>query len=203
MKLSAVFESWHIGDGNYPPFHKGMMVNLAFQMEPTDLHLSNSKSSLFHLINFAEYDFRGKLLKYYPKDQTEHLYVIETDEFSFYIERTEPEKVYEGNIIEGKGTLLLDYYIWTEFLDSRPNPPNLFYKFKVVKILRIQMPEKFINRNDKGWAAPSRVPFSEIPADHIVEIDDMINGDFETEFYIIELESEDIGNNDLPKTFLV
>ncbi|HWS53171.1 MAG TPA: hypothetical protein VN228_03560 [Pyrinomonadaceae bacterium] len=34
MNLTAIFESWHVGDGNYPPLRKGQLVNLSFELEP-------------------------------------------------------------------------------------------------------------------------------------------------------------------------
>lgn len=33
LELTAIFESLYIGDGTYPPLHKGMPVNLSFRIE--------------------------------------------------------------------------------------------------------------------------------------------------------------------------
>jgi len=34
MEIAAIFESWHIGDGNYPPLHRGQRVRLSFELIP-------------------------------------------------------------------------------------------------------------------------------------------------------------------------
>ena len=33
MDIVAVFQTWHIGDGNYPPLEKEQLVNLSFELE--------------------------------------------------------------------------------------------------------------------------------------------------------------------------
>lgn len=34
MQVTAIFESWHIGDGNDPPLTRGALVRLSFELEP-------------------------------------------------------------------------------------------------------------------------------------------------------------------------
>ena len=34
MKLCAIFESWNISGGNYPPLRTGQFVNLSFELVP-------------------------------------------------------------------------------------------------------------------------------------------------------------------------
>lgn len=37
MKISAIFESWLMGDGSYPPLKVGQPVNLSFEMRVDDI----------------------------------------------------------------------------------------------------------------------------------------------------------------------
>jgi hypothetical protein len=33
LQLTAIFEAWHFGDGNYQPRDKNRLVNLSFEVE--------------------------------------------------------------------------------------------------------------------------------------------------------------------------
>jgi hypothetical protein len=64
MDLSAVFETWHLGDGNYPPLHKGMFVNLSFELEPDEItSCADGSPSLFRHLGEANYQFTGSVLQ--------------------------------------------------------------------------------------------------------------------------------------------
>ena len=56
--LTAVFESWHIGNGNYPPLRRGEQVNLSFEIEPLaiDPLAADEPESFVHLES-GEHDF--------------------------------------------------------------------------------------------------------------------------------------------------
>jgi hypothetical protein len=67
VQLTAVFETWHIGDGNYPPLRKGQLVNLSFELEPHSLSKSTFlKDSKFEQIKDADYSFAGMVLRSTP-----------------------------------------------------------------------------------------------------------------------------------------
>lgn len=67
MELTAIFESWFIGDGTYPPLHKGQLVNLSFEITPK--HITETVSDTperFNHLGSGEYSFCGEILKTYP-----------------------------------------------------------------------------------------------------------------------------------------
>jgi hypothetical protein len=66
MELFAVFETWHLGDGNYPPLKKGQLVNLSFEVDPEELTLSNGDAfAEFQHLRQARYQFAGTVLRVY------------------------------------------------------------------------------------------------------------------------------------------
>ena len=67
MKLTAIFEEWHLGDGNYPPLNKGQLVNLSFEIQPTKIEITDGglHTEEFSHIEEAPYQFCGRVLKVY------------------------------------------------------------------------------------------------------------------------------------------
>jgi hypothetical protein len=85
MRLTAIFENWHIGDGNYPPLHRGQLVNLSFEFEPTTLaKVSSETTKEFIQLGNAEYRFCGSVLNIYlnsPKNTPSIAEGLDGDEF--------------------------------------------------------------------------------------------------------------------------
>jgi hypothetical protein len=132
FRRSAVFETWHLGDGNYLPLHKGMFVNL----------------SLFRHLGEANYQFTGSVLREYKdQDDPEWLIVVECSGFRFYITGSSSQRCRAGQVVHGRGTLLLDHYLWVEFLHQYPDPPDLFYKLRVERIWMNQIPDRYISQS--------------------------------------------------------
>ncbi len=194
LELTAVFEEWFIGDGNYPPLYKGMAVNLSFQVQPDFVSPAKSSEKLsFTHLGDAEYDFCGEVLRIY-----DNLAIIDTGAFRFYIETPEVSKFTPGLRLSGSGTLLLDYYIWVEFLDRYLNPPDIFFTLEVTRIRKVQIPEDFITRYEKGKSGPTRLP----PEDFgiISEIETMAGQKSDEVFYLVDFIETD--RRDVPRTFL-
>ena len=64
MSLTAIFESWHIGDGNYPPLNEGQLVDLSFELEPRKSEeVSLGVPESFEHLGKGEYRFCGTALK--------------------------------------------------------------------------------------------------------------------------------------------
>jgi len=158
MELTAIFENWHIGDGNYPPLCKGELVNLSFELEPRTLDkaaLNNAKETI-HLGN-AEYRFCGNVLKVYDSGLDGELIVIGVDGFRFYVLSQEVGRYIPEDLVIGEGTLLLDHYIWVENLEEYKDAPDLFYNLRVKQIRKVQTPERFIARCKDGKSYPTRL----------------------------------------------
>ncbi len=214
MEITAVFESWHIGDGNYPPFSTGMVVKLAFMIEAERISSAENRTPTFKHLGDAEYDFCGEVLKIYhpegekksysslrsiftPKRRQPSLAIIDTGGFRFYIESVKLTKINTGQWLCGQGTLLLDYYVWTEFLPRRTNPPDIFYALEVTRIRKVMIPARFIQSDGGAKAYPTRVSPADI--EEITELETMDGQPFDTEFYLVDFKES--VQKDIPLTF--
>ncbi|MBI3189309.1 MAG: hypothetical protein HYZ33_01545 [Ignavibacteriales bacterium] len=204
MQFTAIFESWHIGDGNYPPLYRGKLVNLSFELELKILTpTSNSNSEKFEQVIDAEYSFVGNILRLYDQDD-DPFFVIQANEMIFYTtgDLSGYDYLLPGTKVSGYGTLLLDHYRWVEFLSEYTEPPNLFYTLRVDKIQKVQMPEKYIYRDNKSKSVPTRLHPSEYPKNNVAVVETMEGQRFDEEFYIIDFSSISESNRVIPKTFL-
>jgi len=203
LRLTAVFETWHLGDGNYPPLSKGQLVNLSFEIQPRSLRSSSSsKPGKLEQIKDADYHFVGTILKIYDDSPRGKLVVIQAGDFRFYVDSFPPEipPFKEGDGCEGDGPLLLDHYIWVEFLSSYPDPPDLFYPLRVTRIRSIKIPDEFISRNEKATSGPASLSPENYSAASISEIDEM-GIDEDWRFYLVDFDDSNIGSVTIPRTF--
>jgi hypothetical protein len=199
MNLTAIFESWHIGDGNYPPLNVGQLTNLSFELEPRkteEVGLDIPES--FEHLGKGEYRFCGNVLKVYGDGIT----IINTGDFRFYIMSNESGHYLEGRRYCGEGTLVLDHYSWVEFFAKYENPPDLFYKLSVERILKVNIPEKFVARHETGKSLPTRLIPEDYSLSDVEEINTMQGQPFDEEFYIIEFDSSELEGRDIPRTFI-
>jgi hypothetical protein len=203
MELFAVFETWHLGDGNYPPLAKGQVVNLSFEIEPDELELVESAARPeFHHLGEARYRFTGSVLRIYgEKNSGARIVVVETERFRFYMHSSKAAAFSRGDVISGGGTLLFDHYLWVEFLSRYPDPPDLFYPLRVADIWRYTLPERFISRSEKGGVAwPTRVESEECGPNDVAEVDAVSNEDFV--HYVLQFSDRDIPAEPVARTFL-
>ncbi|MCP9495957.1 MAG: hypothetical protein MSG64_16030 [Pyrinomonadaceae bacterium MAG19_C2-C3] len=203
MKLSAIFESWHIGDGNYPPLHKGQLVNLSFEVEPRTIEEArlNSHHSFEHLGN-GECRFCGDVIRVYSGEDRDTVVIFEAGDFRFYVMSYEADRYVQGQRYCGEGTLLLDHFYWVEFLSEYENPPNLFYNLEVNRIKKIRTPERFVERQEQGKSFPTRLVPEDYSDSDVEELDTMEEQSFDEEFYIIEFDKHESDRNNIPRTFL-
>jgi hypothetical protein len=204
VQLTAVFETWHIGDGNYPPLHKGQLVNLSFELEPRSLSISSSqRDGRFEQIKDAEYRFTGTVLKVYGDPPSGRIIVIQAGEFRFYMNSfpAGTPTFSEGDRCEGDGRLLLDHYIWVEFLSTYQEPPDLFYPLRLTRIRSVKIPESFISRTANCTSGPASLSEEEYSTAAIVELDEMENGEKDWAFYLVDFDDSDIEKDRIPLTF--
>jgi hypothetical protein len=203
MNLTAVFESWHIGDGNYPPLSKGEFVNLSFELEPRKMEEVNlGASEGFEHLGKGEYRWCGTVLKVYEGEGGGTVVIIRTGDFSFYLLSQESDSYVQGRRYSGEGTLLLDHYSWVEWLDEYEDPPDLFFKLSVERILKVNIPEKFVARHETGKSFPTLILPEDYSASDVEEIDTMEGQPFDEEFYIIDFISSGLDGRDIPRTFI-
>jgi hypothetical protein len=195
--LCVTFEEWHLGDGNYPPLHRGQKVNFSFYISLTDKKVSDSAECYFRKVKHSDYTFCGEVIRNYNSDHESQIIIVDTGIFKFYIEDAS-FSVKVGQFITGQGSLLIDYYIWVEYLSSYVDPPELFYSFIVDGISKVKIPEKFIYRHDKGYSAPTSLSPTDYSDNDLIEIEDMRNDKSETSFYLLNLKRI---NENIAKTF--
>jgi hypothetical protein len=203
VRLTAIFETWHIGDGNYPTLDKGQLVNLSFEVQPDSLSRSLSPThDRFQQIADAEYSFDGTVLRVYDESSGHQVVVVQAGEFRFYMNSFPKDMpaLKEGDCCQGTGRLLLDHYIWVEFLSTYKDPPDLFYSFRVTRIRSVKIPEKFISRFEKGMSGPASLGHQEYSDAVIVEIERMEDGDWL--FYLVDFDDSNVGTEPIPRTFL-
>ena len=113
--------------------------------------------------------------------------------------RPGPTPLSPGERVEFAGTLLLDHYIWVEYLHTYPDPPDLFYNLRVTRIRKVTVPERFIARHEGGKALPSRVG----PADFekVEDLATMEGQPFDEEFFVIDFDGAGLEGANLPLTF--
>ena len=201
MQLTAVFESWHIGDGNYPPLHRGQLVRLAFELEPDgQVAVARSdRSDEFSHHGDAEYRGCGILIRKYIRGSIA-IAVIQAGTFRFYIHNAPAINLPEGARVEFRGTLLLDHFLWAESLGHLVDPPELFYNLRVVRIRRVAIPEKFVSRSNPGLAYPTRVGPAHFEG--VTELETMEGQEFGAEFYVLDFDESGPEDANLHRTFL-
>lgn len=199
MEIHAIFETWHLGDGNYPPLEKGMLVNLSFQLEPDQLLARQGRGEhLTHLGN-AEFEFSGHVLRVYST-KSSPLAIVECGEFRFYVESKKAEGLRAGDRVSGSGTLTLDYYVWVEYLESYPDPPDLFYSLRVEGIAKVKLPERFIRRTRKTLSYPARIRRGEYGPEDVSEVDAMDDEDLC--HYVVRFSDQGVPDVPVPRTFI-
>jgi hypothetical protein len=199
VQLTAVFESWHIGDGNYPPLHRGQLVRLSFELEPRHLRcLQGTYPPALHHLGDAEYKGRGLVLRRYDSGN-DAIAVLEAGGFRFYVSESPATAPTAGSWVEFDGTLLLDHYSWVEFLDEYADPPDLFYTLQVTRVRKVSIPDRFIHRHSRGKSYPARVSSSNFGT--VEELETMEGQSFGEEFYIIDFDGRGLETVDIPQTF--
>jgi hypothetical protein len=193
VTITAIFESWHIGDGTYPPLHRGQQVNLSFEMEVlSDVSRSSpGEPSLVHE-GGGHYRFAGEVLRVYNDNSSAAITIIESAGLRFYVNRSFGLRVSEW--VQGDGKLVLDHYIWVENLGGYKDPPDLFYQLRVSGIHTIRTPERFISRHPQGKSFPGSLPPASYGSEDMSEIETMEGQPFDEEFYLLDLTDEGLGS---------
>jgi hypothetical protein len=199
IKICATFEEWYLGDGTYPPLTKGQKVNLSFYVNPTELQLSTRTDFEFKQNQYSDYSYCGRVIKTYESEENSEINIVDCGQFRFYIEGSPKiPKLKEGQFIEGRGMLLLDYYMWVENLADYSDAPDIFYNYQVDAIRKVKIPEKFIGRSGGSISHPSSLSPADYSDKDIFEISDMRTDDGRTSFYLLDL---DPINEQIGKTF--
>jgi hypothetical protein len=193
--ICATFETWYIGEGTNSPFHKGQKVNLSFYVKPEKIRKSVKKEFYLQQTKYSDYLFCGEVICRYTEKNLS-LLVINTGYYKFFIERYRGKSSPSpGQFVKGKGQIILDYFIWAETLQKIDNAPDIYYNFKIDRILQVSVPERFKFENDEIAFSPTSIDSSEYTDDDVVEVQDM--NDENGDFYLLELKQI---NEEIPVT---
>jgi hypothetical protein len=195
MQLTAVFESWHIGDGNYPPLSRDQLVRLSFELAPTLLvAIGSSGDQCLEHVGDGEYRGVARVLRWYRS-----MVVLETNAFRFYVSSSSGDRWREGDRVEFVGTLLLDHYAWVESRRDA-DAPDLFYNLRVERIRKVDIPKRFISRHGAGKSFPTRVGPNDF--EKAEELATMEGQPFDEEFYVIDFDGAGLEGVVVPLTFI-
>lgn len=183
MRLVAIFESWHVPDGNYPPFDQGQAVRLSFEVDDFKLAGASSKESWFKVHDDASCEFSGVILGRY-----DGLTALDVGNFRFYVHGTGSDRFNQGRYVRGTGLLAVDHYAWFEGVSSFVDPPDLFFRGTIVRIRQVRIPERFIRRDARGKTMPTSVGPGEYTIDDVEELVTMKGQAFDEEFYLLDVE---------------
>ena len=188
MQLTVVFEHWHLGDGNYPAFAVGQEARLSFEFDVTSAELADEAThDELRQLRDAEYEVVGRVIRQYPEGLSSRFPVIESEWLRFYCPTSDASDLPLGSRVRLRGRLALDHYQWVEFLDRYPDPPDLFYPVRVVRIRRVEIPERFIDGSAESWH-PTFVGADEYHADDVHEVDMVRDDNERPSFSLIDLE---------------
>jgi hypothetical protein len=214
-RLTAIFEDWLLGDGCYPPLHRGQFVNLAFMIEPTVARRERVGAADFETREDATCRMRGIVTWAYSTRSTP-IVVLEAGDFRCYVESSKVAGWQPGMQAEIEGTLLLDYYIWSEFIvEHHPDAPDLFYPLRVTRIRRAYVPETAIVRGERSVSWPTSVPLDKVAAEDLQDVETMAYGEdtegdagepselavYRPAFFLVDFTDDGLPTHQIPRTF--
>ena len=203
MQLTAIFETWHFGDGNYPPLQQNELVNLSFELQPNSLSKCSPDIGRFEQIEDANYRFNGTVLKIYGDLPRHPLVIVQAGNFKFYMDSFSKEvsDLKEGDGCTGSGCLMLDYYIWVEFRETYRDTPNLLYPLRVTRIRSVKIPDEMVSRFGNTSSGPTSLCGPSYPPIAVTEVTRMTDAEESWQFYLVDLDDSDIGGDPVPQTF--
>lgn len=171
MKVTAVFEHWHLGDRNYYAFAVGDDVRVSFELDVEEVELAPSDASCsVELIRDAEYAVTAQVIRRYADGIDSPFPVLEAGDLRFYAPSRLASDLPQDSMVRLRGTLALDHYLWVEFLDRYADPPDLFYNVRVIRIRRIAIPEQFIRRAGRTISHPTSLRSADYTAEGYEEV---------------------------------
>ena len=202
MRLTTVFEHWHLGDGNYPAFQVGDEVRLSFEMTVDAVaSAAHAEPGLVQLRD-AEYAVVADVIRRYAEGDAPSFPVLQADWFRFYIAPGDANAFAVGDRVRLRGTLALDHFFWVEFLDQWTDPPDLFYGCRVARIRQVRVPAHLVNRDEWGLSYPASVGPSEYAQEHVVDVARVVEDRANPSFSLLDLEVLPAPHTPLPLGFL-
>jgi hypothetical protein len=138
--------------------------SVSFELDIEEVELvSPDESVSFEHIRDAEYAITARMIRRYSDGIDSQFPVLDAGSLRFYVPSHAASKLPPNSTVRLRGTFALDHYLWVEFLDRYPDPPDLFYDVRVLRIRRVAIPEQFIRRTERSISFPTSLP----PEDYI------------------------------------
>jgi hypothetical protein len=183
MRLAAIFETWHLGDGTYPPFDLRQSKRLSFEIGDARVERCSERTSAFISNDDSTCEFSGVVLGRY-----DDLTALEAGGFRFYVNGPEADEFDRGAHLRGSGTLALDHYAWFENVSSFVDPPDLFFESIVLRIRKVRIPERFVHRQAQGKSYPTWVAPGEYSNADVEDLVTMKGQSFDEAFCLLDLD---------------
>lgn len=203
MRLTVAFETWLIGDGVYPPLARGQFVNIALQLQVSEIRRSSQTVPLcWESLEDAKYRVVAEVIGMFPGDRDEPTAALDAGGLRMYVEDCKLDDLALGDRIEAVGTLGFDYYWWSETVSLEQDAPDLFHKFYIERIRRVPIPARFIHRTKKTLTSPTRVNASELESERIEDVVRMADESDGFDFYLVDLDDGPAAAHPVPRTFI-
>jgi hypothetical protein len=200
MKLTAVFEHWHLGDGNYYAFAVGDNVRLSFELDIDQLELASPDAPVsVEQIRDAEYAVTARVIRRYADGIDSAFPVLDAGTLRFYVPSELASELLPNSTVRVRGALSLDHYLWVEFLDRYADAPDLFYDLRVARIRRIAIPESFVRKTKRSISFPTSLRPDDYTSDSyedVARVDERSDG---PSFSLIDFEMLPAGSVDLAR----
>jgi hypothetical protein len=171
MQLTVVFEHWHLGDGNYPAFAAGDEARLSFELDVTAVNIADEATGdEVRQVRDAEYEIVGCVIRQYQDGISSPFPIVEAGWLRFYCPSSVAANLAVGSRVKLRGHLALDHYLWVEFLDRYPDPPDLFYAVRVTRVRQVRIPSRFVTSSSKSMSHPTVVAPGEYTSDDVREV---------------------------------
>ena len=171
MQLTAVFEHWHLGDGNYCAFAVGDKVRLSFELDIDQIELTSPNAPLsIEQIRDAQYVVSARVIRRYADGIDSQFPVFDAGTLRFYVPSSLASDLPPDSTVRMRGAFALDHYLWVEFLDRYADAPDLFYDVRVVRIRRIAIPEQFVRRAERSMSFPTSLRPEDYASDSYEEV---------------------------------
>jgi hypothetical protein len=203
MRLTVVFETWLLGDGVYPPLARGQFVNIALQLQASEIRQASRTVPLcWESLDEAKYRVVAEVLEIFRGDRNEPTVALDAGGLRMYVENCKLKDLGIRDRIEAVGTLGFDYYWWSERVSLEPDAPDLFHKFYIERMRRVPIPTRFIRRSNKTVTSPTRVDASEWESERIEDVARMADESGCFDFYLVDLDDGPAVAHPVPRTFI-
>ncbi len=186
MEITAVFQSWTVGDGTLSPLSKNEATVISLALYPDIFSaVDDARPEKLGCLGGSDYEFCGRVR--YVIDQ--RIMLVDAGGWLFSIEPVGAGRsvVAVGSRVSGVGTMVVDENWWPENVRAK-YPNELFHHVTVTRIRKVNTPEQFLSRDQSGkvTSAPGWVKHTDYAFENVAELETMEGQPFREEFYLVD-----------------